>query len=152
VSTCLCWLAGVLACWRADAHQMKPATSSSSSVFLLLPFFFLLLLFLVFLFFSTRAVTFLSGCACGRLYACVCVCVCLCVSVSLCVLGDNNNNNNPGFGGKRVPVGGVPNKRHSHSRRDTEKKTQTNMLWEQSICISVRAHHQHARVYLILWI
>ena len=55
--------------------------------------------------------------------ACMYMCMCLCVKVY--------NNNNAGFGGKRLPVGGVPNKRHSHTRRDTEKETQTNMLWEQ---------------------
>ena len=43
---------------------------------------------------------------------------------------NNNNNNNTVSGGKRVSGGGSPNKRHSHTRRDTEKKTQTNMLWE----------------------
>ena len=32
---------------------------------------------------------------------------------------------------KCLSGGGVANKRHSHTRRDTEKDTQTNMLWEQ---------------------
>ena len=59
------------------------------------------------------------------LRACMYVCMCLCIK------GYNNNNNNAGFGGKRPPVGCVPNKRQSHTRRDTEKETQTNMLWEQ---------------------
>ena len=60
----------------------------------------------------------------------LCSFVCACVRACVCVVGDNNNNNN-GFGGKCLPGGGVPNKRHSHTRRDTEKETQTNMLWEQ---------------------
>ena len=63
---------------------------------------------------------------------CVCDSVCVCVHVPVVVLGRgaNNNNNNTVFGGKRPSEGGVPNKRHSHTRRDTEKETQTNMLWE----------------------
>ena len=69
--------------------------------------------------------------ALGQGRVCVCVCVCVCMYVYVCVLEGDNNNNNAVLGGKRLPVGGVPNKRHSYTRRDTEKETQTNMLWEQ---------------------
>ena len=79
-------------------------------------------------------------------------CVRACARAHVCVCVLQRDNNNAAFGCKRLPVGGVPNKRHSYSHKNTEKKTQTNMLWEQSICISVRAHHQHARGYFILWL
>ena len=73
---------------------------------------------------------------CARLCSfCVALCsfVCACVKACVCVLGDNSNNhNNNGFGCKCLPGGGVPNRRHPHTRRDTEKETQTNMLWEKT--------------------
>ena len=71
---------------------------------------------------SMYAFVLCSVCACVR------VCACLCVIV----LGRGaNNNNNTVFGGKRPSGGGGPNKRNSQTRRDTEKETQTNMLWEK---------------------
>ena len=69
----------------------------------------------------TRAVVWYYGVALARLH----------VYMHVVVLGKGANNNNTVFGGKRPPVVGVPNKRHSQCRRDTEKETQTNMLWEQ---------------------
>jgi hypothetical protein len=61
------------------------------------------------------------------------------------------NNNNPVSVRKCVSGGAVPNKRHSHTRRDTEKETQTNMLWEQRfVCSCVRVISAHACVFCCL--